>query len=139
MDVYTDIVKLLTENGLTGLLLIYLIAERIGPPIIKKLYPDWKSSRDRVRTDQLAHDKETREDAKKTENRLFDIAESIVESNGKLNYTLEHMSSFLQGQSVFMREMALDIARIYTHLRIERNDLPIAREVSSDSRKPPHE
>lgn len=131
MDFPTLIVKFLQDQGLSALLLIYLLAERFGPNIVGKLYPVWAAERKHKQSLELQAQKETleerrREEAerKETEDRLFKLVEAVVESNGRLDYTLKHISEYLQGQSVFMREMSLDLARMYTFLRIERDPPP---------------
>ena len=139
MDVPALIITLLKDNGLTALLLIYLIGERVGPTILNKILPSWRKDREHTRLEALEREKMKASEDRETSDRLFKIAESIVESNGKLNYTLTHISEYLQGQSVLMREISLDIARIYTHLRIDRDNPVANKSIEVNSRKPPAE
>jgi len=114
------IIELLTKEGLTAVLLVYLILERIGPSLFNRFFPAYMSERKREKTERFEAQKREFEESKRIENRLFEIAEAVIASNTRLNYTLEHISSYLQGQSVLMREVSLDIARVYAVMRIER-------------------
>lgn len=120
MDIPALIVKFLSGEGLTILVVVYLVLERLGPTVVTKIFPALLSERKRIQAERLESEKRRFEEEKKVENRLFDLVGSMMQSTTKLNYTLETMSSYLQGQSVLMREISLDLARIYTVLKIER-------------------
>jgi hypothetical protein len=109
-------------------LIIYLLIERFAPGILGKIYPAWMAEKKHQRElaeralAEAAEEKRRAEvERRETEDRLFQLVQAVIGSNERLDFTLKHISEYLQGQSVFMREMSLDLARMYTFLRIERD------------------
>ena len=108
--------ELIQAYGITGALIVYIFIRDVLPFLRDKLYPDIQAGR-----------KAERVDAKKREDRLFDMMEASITSSTKLQSTLQAMEltlgamgAQLEQQAQTQGAMMEDLSGLYGKLNVER-------------------